>query len=92
VRAQFPQDSESALTDLGPPGDIHGVATPAFIPPGEPTLTGAQRIQRAGEARISLGAPAASKHFPLNISLRLLVQRKGDNIRVLAQVKKQTFF
>ena len=31
--------------DLDRPGDITGVATPGFVPPGQPMLTSAQRIQ-----------------------------------------------
>ena len=32
---------------LGRPGDIAGVTTPGFIPPGQPMLTSPQRIQPA---------------------------------------------
>ena len=33
LRAQFPEDSESALRFLGRPGGMDGLSMPAFIPP-----------------------------------------------------------
>ncbi len=36
---------------LGRPGDMGGLATPAVVPPGQPTLTSAQRIQPSRPAR-----------------------------------------
>ena len=65
-RAQFPKDSWSALCFLERPGGRDGGSNAALVPPGQPMLTSAQRMQPAVRAGVSLGAPAASNPFPLN--------------------------
>ena len=45
-----------------------GLSTPAVLPPGQPTLTSAQRMHPAplSKTGVCLGAPADSNPFPLN--------------------------
>jgi len=65
LRAQFPKD-EGALRLLSRPGGIDQVAIPAFVPPNQPMLTSARRVQRPARDACARAHPMASKRFPLN--------------------------
>ena len=59
-----PEGLEERPAFLGRPGDMGGLSMPAVIPPGQPTLTSAQRIQPARQDRRLPGRTRSLQSLP----------------------------